>query len=205
MVAGWELTRRREARALDKNVNEVKVLVEQFEDKACAEHNQVELLRHERYIRCFAAAARRAQVDGDDENSEQAHKLSKQRHNQQNILVEYVDDEVPASNRSIGENGCKLMDWITHMRSTTRANAEKPNLRPLGPCRSFCRRPERACALLPRLCASFPYCIITTTSSRIRAGTCVLEWRGRWLLPSKRMPAHEGKEAEKLGLATELT
>lgn len=99
------VTRRSKSRALDKNVNEVEVFVKQFEDEACAKHNQVKLLRHERYTCHLAAAASRAQVDGDDEHSEQAHKLSKQRHNQQNILVEYVDNEVPASNRSIRARG----------------------------------------------------------------------------------------------------
>ena len=100
-----DVTRRSKSRALDKNVNEVEVFVKQFENEACGEHNQVQLLRHERYICRLAAAASRAQVDCDDEHSEQAHELSKQRHNEQNILVEYVDDEVPASNRSIRARG----------------------------------------------------------------------------------------------------
>ena len=104
-VAGQDLTRGSKSRALDKNVNEVEVFVKQFENEACTEHNQVQLLRHERYICRLAATASRAQVDCDDEHSEQAHELSKQRHNEQNILVEYVDDEVPASNRSIRARG----------------------------------------------------------------------------------------------------
>jgi len=104
-VAGRDLTRGSKSRALDKNVNEVEVFVKQFENEACAKHNQVQLLRHERYICRLAAAACRAQVDCDDEHSEQAHDLSKQRHKEQNILVEYVYDEVPASNRSIRARG----------------------------------------------------------------------------------------------------
>ena len=108
MTTGWEqwvglllpkraLTRRHERRALHCYVDEVEVLIEQLEDETRAEDNHVKFLRHERNIRRFAA--RRPQVHGDDEDTKEPDKLREQRHDEQHILVQMVDDEVPECGR----------------------------------------------------------------------------------------------------------
>ena len=58
------VTRCNEGRALHDNINEVEVLVEQFENEARAKDDEVKLLGHQRYVGCFATSG--TQIDGDD-------------------------------------------------------------------------------------------------------------------------------------------
>ncbi len=88
-----------EGRGLYEDVDEIEILVKQLEDEAGAKDDQVKLLRHERDVGRFAAAAHGAQVDGDDEDSEEADKLGEEGNNEQHVLVEEVDDEVPGGSR----------------------------------------------------------------------------------------------------------